>query len=238
VRERGGALTRPDGGATGRRRDRAGWGSPLLPCADMTQPVALSTPPPLGAEPWATVRTVANLVTAVRTVVAVPVALVGLIQLSGRWLVAAYAVYWVGDVLDGWIARRLDQETRLGAVLDIISDRACSGVLVCGLVALHPRLWPALVVFLLQFMVLDCVLSMSFLRWPDLLGPNYFHRVDRLIWRLNWSAPAKSINTAGVVLAVVVGSLPITLAVALAQLAVKTWSARRVLRLLDGSRPR
>ncbi len=204
----------------------------------MTQPSALRPRPVPGGEPPTTVRTVANLVTIVRTVVAVPVALVALVQLSGLLLLIAYVVYWAGDILDGWTARRLGQETRLGAVLDVVSDRACSSVLVCGLVAVYPNLWPALAVFLVQFMVVDCVLSLAFLRWPDLLGPNYFHQVDRVVWRLNWSVPAKSINTAGVVLAVVVGNLPATLALALAQLVIKVWSARRVLRLLNGSPPR
>ena len=53
-------------------------------------------------------------------------------------LALAYAVYWVGDILDGWSARRLGQETRLGAVLDIVSDRACTSVLCVGLLAHLP----------------------------------------------------------------------------------------------------
>ena len=37
---------------------------------------------------------------------------------------------WVGDSLDGWVARLRDCETRTGAVLDILSDRLCArGVL-------------------------------------------------------------------------------------------------------------
>ncbi len=175
----------------------------------------------------APVATWANLVTVVRTVVAVALGMAALVDHDARLLVVAYAVYWVGDMLDGWLARRLDQETRLGAIADIVSDRACCAVLVCGLCTLQPALWPALVVFLLQFMVLDCVLSLSFLGWP-LLSPNDFHRVSVVVWRLNWSPPAKAINTAGVVLAVATGSLPLALSVAVAQVAVKAWSAHRV----------
>ena len=52
------------------------------------------------------------------------VGLVGVAADDPRLLVAAYAVYWVGDIADGWAARRLGQETRAGAVLDIVSDRA------------------------------------------------------------------------------------------------------------------
>lgn len=171
-----------------------------------------------------------NLVTLVRTALAVLLGLAAVVDSSAVLLGCAYATYWVGDVLDGCLARRRHEETRLGAVLDIISDRACCAVLVCGLVTVRPELWPALTLFLLQFLVLDCVLSLAFLRWP-LLSPNDFHLVDHVVWRLNWSMPAKAINTAAVVLAVAAGSLTGATAVALAQLGFKAWSTRRVLTL-------
>ena len=72
----------------------------------------------------------------------------------------AYAVYWLGDILDGWLARRLDQETRLGAVLDIVSDRACTALLCAGLLAHLPGAWVLAVAFLLSFAVLDTMLSL------------------------------------------------------------------------------
>lgn len=194
---------------------------------------AAVAPQPVAPPAWrsAPTATWANLVTGTRTVGAVGVGLVALVQQSATLLCLAYAIYWAGDILDGWLARRLHQETRLGAVLDILSDRACCAVLVCGLVTLQPQLWPALAVFLLQFMVLDCTLSLAFLCWP-LLSPNYFYVVDRTVWRWNWSPPAKAVNTAGVVLAVATGSLLLAFAVASAQLLVKAESARRVVGLL------
>lgn len=203
---------------------------------DMTLTTPHPAGPPIASAPltWdgAPVRTWANLVTVVRTVLAVALGAAATAEASATLLVLAYVAYWAGDVLDGWLARRLRQETRLGAVLDIVSDRACCAVLVGALLTLQPALWPALTVFLLQFMVLDCALSLTFLRWP-ILGPNDFHAVDARVWRLNWSPPAKAVNTAAVVLAVVTGSLPLALAVALTQVALKLWSARRVL-LLPG----
>jgi len=168
--------------------------------------------------------------TLVRTSIAVPLGVFALVQASTALLVAAYGTYWLGDMADGWLARRLNQETRIGAVLDIISDRACCGVLVCVLAVIHPHMWPALAVFLLQFMVLDCVLSLSFLRW-SLVSPNYFYRVDRTVWRYNWSQPAKTVNTVAVVIAVLSGLMPLALAIALVQLSLKIWSSHRVLTL-------
>ncbi len=179
---------------------------------------------------WTHLGTLANKVTLVRTVTAIGISIPAMLQASLTWLVAAYLVYWAGDMLDGWVARRLAEETQIGAVLDIVSDRACSAVLVCGLAIMQPHLWVALVIFLVQFMVVDCVLSLAFLQW-DLVSPNYFYRVDHRVWLLNWSPVAKSINTVGVVLAVMLGSLSLATSLATAQLALKIWSSRRVLQL-------
>jgi phosphatidylglycerophosphate synthase len=184
---------------------------------------------------WEPVTTWANAMTLVRTAIAIPLGVYALVEASTTLLVVAYGTYWIGDMADGWLARHFDQETRIGAVLDIVSDRGCCGVLVCVLTVIHPHMWPATAVYLAQFMVLDCVLSLSFLRW-DLVSPNYFYRVDRTVWRYNWSQPAKSVNTVAVVIAVVSGIMPLALAIALTQLAVKIWASHRVLSL-DLNRP-
>ena len=55
--------------------------------------------------------------------------------------------------------------------------------------------------FLFEFMVLDHYLSYQFLRWP-ILSPNYFHVLDRTIWRLNWSVSAKLFNTGSITIPV------------------------------------
>ncbi|GIH12068.1 hypothetical protein Raf01_02400 [Rugosimonospora africana] len=147
-------------------------------------------------------------------------------------LVLAYGCYWVGDILDGWTARRLRQETRAGAVFDIVSDRACTAVLCLTLVTLVPDVAVVAVVFLLSFMVLDTMLSLSFLCWP-VLGPNYFQLVDRRVWALNWSPLAKGVNSAGVIVTVACGQYKVALGVAVAILLVKLWSAGEVAQLLN-----
>src|SRR3712207_5107347 len=121
--------------------------------------------PPL-PEVWADstaerVLTAATVVTAVRTVAAVVLAGVAAHEHSLGWLLASLVVYWVGDVLDGWVARRHGCETRTGAALDILSDRLCAAVFYLGLMWLDPTLAPAVVVYLGQFMVLDCFLSLA-----------------------------------------------------------------------------
>ncbi|MEU7842142.1 CDP-alcohol phosphatidyltransferase family protein [Micromonospora sp. NPDC049114] len=177
-------------------------------------------------------RTVPNYITAVRTVAAVTVGVAALVAGSVVFLAVAYGIYWIGDMLDGWAARRLGQETRAGAVLDIVSDRACTAVLCVGLVSLVPDVAVVALVFLLSFLVLDTMLSLAFLCWP-VLSPNYFHLVDRRVWAWNWSPVAKAANTAGVVGAIAFGQYRLALAVAVAVVVVKLWSVAAVARLLD-----
>lgn len=180
--------------------------------------------------------TVPNLITLARTFGAVGIGAYAVASHSLVALALAYAVYWIGDMADGWAARRLDQETRVGAVLDIVSDRACTSLLCVGLLDHLPVIWPVAIVFLLSFMVLDTMLSLAFLCWP-IASPNYFHLVDRRVWRLNWSPVAKAANTAGVVVAVALGAYVAAFVVAAAVVVVKVWSAARVSELLRGLRP-
>ncbi|MEW2427871.1 CDP-alcohol phosphatidyltransferase family protein [Micromonospora sp. NPDC047644] len=177
-------------------------------------------------------RTVPNYITAVRTVAAVTVGILALVSGSVALMAVSYSIYWLGDVLDGWAARRLGQETRAGAVFDIVSDRACTAVLCVGLVSLVPDVAVVALVFLLSFLVLDTMLSLAFLCWP-VLSPNYFHLVDRRVWALNWSPLAKVANTAGVIGAIAFGQYLLALGVAVAVVAVKLWSVAAVARLLE-----
>lgn len=194
---------------------------------------------PVVADGIGPILTIPNAITVVRTVVSLGLALVAL-QSDDRlsWVVAAYLVYYLGDSADGLAARLLGQETRAGAVHDILSDRLCTAVCAANLILLQPDLAVPVGIFLLNFMVLDCLLSLSFLLWP-IVSPNYFAVVDELVYKLNWSHPAKALNNIGIIVAVVVGNLPLALAIVVAQVAVKAWSAHRVVgrvRELEASR--
>ncbi|MDP9792751.1 CDP-diacylglycerol--glycerol-3-phosphate 3-phosphatidyltransferase [Catenuloplanes nepalensis] len=175
--------------------------------------------------------TVPNMITLTRTVGAVALAVAAIVAHSWPLLIGAYAVYWIGDTLDGIVARWLDQETRAGAVFDIISDRACTSLCLAALLMLKPAMVVPLAIFLVQFMILDTMLSLSFLMWP-LVSPNYFARVDPRVYRWNWSAPAKVLNTSAVVLLVLISPSPLYPALlAAAVTLVKIASMVRVARL-------
>jgi phosphatidylglycerophosphate synthase len=179
-------------------------------------------------EPW---WNAPNVVSVARTVGSVAVGVWAVTARSLVLLVVAYGIYWVGDMLDGHLARRLGQETRSGAVLDIVCDRACSAICACCVLMLAPETWPAILPFLLSFLMVDTMLSLTFLLW-DLESPNYFGNVDKRVWLLNWSPPAKALNTAGLVLALGLHAPGVGAVLVILVLLMKLWSFSRVRRLL------
>jgi CDP-diacylglycerol--glycerol-3-phosphate 3-phosphatidyltransferase len=175
--------------------------------------------------------TSATVVTGVRTMGSVTLAALAASQHSEILLVVALAVYWVGDTLDGIVARALDCETRIGAVLDILCDRFCCGAFYLGLAWLDPHLAAPVFVYLAEFTVVDFFISLAFLAWP-ISSPNYFYVVDRLLFRWNWSKPGKALNSAlFAVVLMLTHSAALGVAIALALLVVKALSFRRLLRI-------
>lgn len=175
--------------------------------------------------------TSATLVTAVRTVASVTLSGLAIERESLTLLVVALAVYWVGDSLDGFVARIRGCETRIGAVLDIMSDRFCAAAFYFGLAWLHHEYTWAVLVYLAEFMVVDCFLSISFLAWR-VRSPNYFYVIDRTIYRWNWSKPGKAVNSSLFAVLLLVTHLPwLGLVVASALLVLKVVSLVRLLRI-------
>lgn len=181
--------------------------------------------------------TVPNLITLTRTLLALVLAATAVSSGSRRLLVAALLSYWVGDILDGIVARALHQETRAGALFDVLADRACCVAFWLPWAVWHPGVTVPVFLYLFEFVLVDGLLSSLWLAWP-LTSCNYVERVDGPVWRLNWWPPAKSVNTAALVIFAVVWHLPVvaTLLVA-AVLAVKTWSLLRLHAMLPAPPP-
>ena len=173
-------------------------------------------------------RTWANAVTLIRSVGGLVLFSVAALEHSLWWNLAGLGLYWWLDCLDGFLARALDQETAFGAQLDILSDRFLMAFFYLNYLALHPELAVVIALFLFEFMVLDHYLSNQFMRW-HLLSPNYFYVVDKAIWRLNWSAPAKFLNSTVVtILLLATGSIWPVLPIVTALIAVKLYSCVRL----------
>ena len=177
------------------------------------------------------VGTSATVITFVRTVASVVLAGLAADQRSQTLLVVALVVYWAGDSLDGFVARLRGCETRIGAVLDILCDRFCAASFYLGLVWLHPDYAVPVFIYLGEFMVVDCFLSIAFLAWP-VRSPNYFYVIDRPLWLWNWSKPGKAVNSSlFAVLLLVTGWVWPAAAIATALLVMKTLSLVRLGRI-------
>ena len=195
-------------------------------------PVAASAEPDVYADP-ATERvgTSATVITGARTVISVVLSGVAADRGSLPLLVAALVVYWLGDMLDGYVARVRGCETRIGAVLDILSDRFCAAAFYLGLIWLHHEFAVPVMLYLAEFMVVDCFLSLAFLAW-SIRSPNYFYVVDRPLWLWNWSKPGKAVNSSlFAVLLLVTGWVWLGAAIAAGLLVLKCASLVRLARL-------
>ncbi len=135
-----------------------------------------------------------NLVTLLRTIATVVLVSIGVWKHTELLLFIGLGVYWLGDMADGAIARLLRQETRTGAMYDILADRLCVAVFYVSFAGFHHDMIIPIAIFLFNFMLVDNQLSLAFLKWP-IMSPNYFYKVDELIFKLNWSPLAKSTNT-------------------------------------------
>ncbi len=177
----------------------------------------------------------ANLVTGVRVASALSCFVAAALTAREEWNYAGLVLYWLLDVADGGIARALRQETRIGAQLDILSDRLLIGSFYANYLRAHPGMAIPIAMHLLQFVVLDQYLSLQFMRWPC-LSPNYFYEVDRPIWTWNWSPVGKvahgALVTGAILVAVWAGwSWIVPSLVSAAVIAVKVWSTVRLARL-------
>ena len=141
------------------------------------------------------ISTSANAVTMARSVVSHGCVLAAIATGRTPVLLVGLAVHLVGDIADGLVARRRNEETVSGAALDIICDRLFYGTYYAVFAMLHPSMLVAAGIFLFTFMVLDAHLSMSFLYWP-LRSVNYFYLVDQTIYLWNFSKFGKTLQGA------------------------------------------
>lgn len=202
---------------------------PTLPGRQSSSHGATVWPGPIYRE---SLRTWANGLTLTRTLVCLVVFTYALTTRSYAWNLVGLAVYWSLDMLDGFLARTLNQETVFGAQFDIQADRFLIAFFYLNYVTFRPEMTLVVAVFLMQFMVLDCYLSNQFMRWP-IRSPNYFYEVDRTIWRLNWSPLGKFANTGlFTVLLLATGSALVVWPVAVALVGVKLYSVARLHQLV------
>jgi phosphatidylglycerophosphate synthase len=139
------------------------------------------------------------------------------------------AIHWLGDVADGFYARKARQETVLGAEIDIIADRVEVLFFYVNFLHFHPELCLAAAIYIVDFAFVDFYLSYQFTKF-DIISPNYFDRVDRRVFALNYSPVGKFVNSTVVTLLLIFwpGGMLLAAALAAALIAVKVYSIRRL----------
>jgi len=184
----------------------------------------------------------ATVITMIRTIATLALSMWGAYDENLTLLVTGLVVYWVGDTLDGEWARRFDCETRIGGVVDMVSDRLSCGAFYVGLAWLQPApfffsdepmelIGIPIAVYLFEFMVIDMFLSLAYLAWP-IRSPNYFYVVDRRIYLWNWSRLGKAANSGlFAVLLLATGWWWLGLIIAIGLLVLKLVSLRWLLQL-------
>ena len=108
-------------------------------------------------------------------------------------------IHWLGDVSDGFYARRFKQETILGAEIDIIADRIETLFFYINFLFFRPHLFVPIVIYIINFAFIDFYLSYQFIKY-DIISPNYFYKVDRTVHKLNYTRVAKFCNSTVVTL--------------------------------------
>jgi CDP-diacylglycerol--glycerol-3-phosphate 3-phosphatidyltransferase len=177
--------------------------------------------------------TAANWATLTRLVIAGACFYIAFAGHSEVWNYAGLLTHWILDMVDGHLARSLKQETLLGAQFDILTDRLLITLFYFNYLVFHPATLLVVILFIFEFALLDHYLSNQFLNW-GIMSPNYFYRVDRLIWNLNWSAPGKFVNSGLVtILLITTQSGMLALIVVLGLIAVKLFSFARLQRLVQ-----
>lgn len=179
-----------------------------------------------------------NVITLARLVVSLSFFVLAVVRNRELYNFIGLGVHWAGDFLDGWYSRTFKQETVLGAEMDIIADRVETLFFFINFIHFHPNLVVPILVYVLDFAFADYYLSYQFVKF-DIISINYFYKVDRLVYRLNFSPPGKFVNSTIVPLILIVFPRlwPAALVLAVGLIGVKIFSIGRLLAMRGAAAP-
>lgn len=174
----------------------------------------------------------ANILTLTRLILSLVFYILAILKQNPNYNYIGFVVHSIGDFLDGFYARKFKQETLFGAELDIIADRL--EMIFFYVIFLHfrPYLFLPVALFLFNYAFVDFYLSYQFVKY-DIISINYFYKVDRIVFLLNYSNAAKFINSTIVALTLIFLPQLSTLVsiFALLLIAVKSYSVYRLFNL-------
>jgi len=142
---------------------------------------------------------VPNFITMIRLGGSIVYFSLAIIEMNALYNYIGLIVHSIGDVLDGFYARFFKQETILGAKIDIIADRIEFTLFYLIHLIYNPDLFHPIMAYLISFSFVDFFLSYQFIKF-DIISINYFDKVDKVVYRLNFSPLGKICNTVPVTL--------------------------------------
>ncbi|MGN6276316.1 MAG: CDP-alcohol phosphatidyltransferase family protein [Solirubrobacterales bacterium] len=137
--------------------------------------------------------TLATQITLARAVISTATLLTAVGLQSRLLLVIGLAISMLLDILDGAVARAKKVETILGAQLDGVADRLAAALVLASAVYIAPSTQTAIAaaVVWIQYGVVEQLLNGQFMRF-GLWSPDHFYVESESVWRLNWTARAKT----------------------------------------------
>lgn len=167
----------------------------------------------------------ANLITLLRLVLSLSFFTLAILKQNHNYNYIGFLIHWIVDFIDGFVARKFKQETILGAELDIIADRVEIIFFYVNFLYFRPFLYLPVVLYLIDYAFVDFYLSYQFIKY-DIISPNYFDKVHRTVYLLNYSPGGKFSNSSVVTLLLIF--LPqlqyLVVVIALGLICVKTYS--------------
>lgn len=144
-------------------------------------------------------NSIANYVTLLRLITSLIFFILAAIKMSPTLNFIGFGIHWIVDFLDGLLARKLKQETILGAEMDIIADRVEIMFFYVNFLFFNPTLYLPIALYIIDYAFIDFYLSYQFIKY-DIISPNYFYKVNRMVYLLNYSPGGKFANSSLVVL--------------------------------------
>ncbi len=143
-----------------------------------------------------------NVITLIRLILSLTLFILAIIKNNPTYNYIGFFFHWIADFIDGYYARKFKQETILGAEIDIIADRF--EILFFYVIFLHfrPHLFLPASLYLIDYAFIDFYLSYQFVKF-DIISPNYFYKVDKIVYKLNYSPGGKFSNSSVVTLTLI-----------------------------------
>ncbi len=122
--------------------------------------------------------TIPNLITVFRFIL-VPIVIVMILREEWGWALALFALAGISDGLDGYIARRLDMRSDLGAAIDPLADKVLlvSIYITLAIIEVIPA-WLAIIVVSRDVMIVMAFMVSWMLARPMAVKPLFLSKVN------------------------------------------------------------